>query len=234
MAPKNKVLGIIFPNMHDEAIPELTSIRTMASVPFGGRYRMIDFTLSGLVAAGVSNICVVPRSSYVSLMDHVGSGKEWDLARKRGGIKLFPPYGEAGTKGSKGKLGALSSIVAYIESSSCEYVVLSDCGIACAVDYEDVIEKHIESGADITVVYNKDTLDENAKTDNITLDVRNGKVCEVLVNDVSDKVRNCGMWVYVINKDLLVEAIHGCDAKGLKDFERDVLQAAVGTYDVRA
>ena len=233
MAPKNNVLGIIFPNMHDEAIPELTRIRTMASVPFGGRYRMIDFTLSGLVAAGVNNICVVPRTSYVSLMDHVGSGKEWDLARKRGGIKIFPPYGEAGTKGSKGKLGALSSIVAYIESSSCEYVVLSDCGIACAVDYEDVIEKHIESGADITVVYNKDTLDENAKTDNITLDVRNGKVCEVLVNDVSDKVRNCGMWVYVINKDLLVEAIHGCDAKGLKDFERDVLQAAVGTYNVR-
>ena len=62
MAPKDKVLGIIFPNSHDEAIPELTSIRTMASVPFGGRYRMIDFTLSGLVAAGVANICHSPTT----------------------------------------------------------------------------------------------------------------------------------------------------------------------------
>lgn len=233
MAPKGKVLGIIFPNMHDEAIPELTRIRTMASVPFGGRYRMIDFTLSGFVAAGIDNIAVVPRTSYVSLMDHVGSGKEWDLARKRGGLKIFPPYGEAGTKSGKGKQGALSAIVSYIEYSPCEYVVLADCGIASALDYGDVVEKHIESKADITIVYNKEMLDETAKTDNVTLDVRNGKVCEILVNDVSNKVRNCGMWVYVINKNLLVNAIHECDAKGLKEFERDVLQAAVGTLEVR-
>ena len=105
MATNNKVLGIIFPNMHDEAIPELTRIRTMASVPFGGRYRMIDFALSGFVAAGIEDICVVPRTSYVSLMDHVGSGKEWDLARKNGGLKIFPPYGEAGTKAKYGPSG---------------------------------------------------------------------------------------------------------------------------------
>ncbi|MBQ5782088.1 MAG: glucose-1-phosphate adenylyltransferase subunit GlgD [Oscillospiraceae bacterium] len=234
MAPKDKVLGIIFPNMHDEAIPELTSIRTMASVPFGGRYRMIDFVLSGLVAAGVEDICVVPRTSYVSLMDHVGSGKEWDLARKRGGLKIFPPYGEAGTKAGKGKLGALATIINVIEDSSCEYVLLADCGIISALDYEEVIEKHIESKADITIVYNKDTLCENAKTDNVTLDVRNGKVCEMLVNDVSDKVRNCGMWVYVVNKDLLVEAINTCASKGLTNFERDVVQAAIGTLEVKA
>ena len=133
MATKNnKVLGIIFPNMHDEAIPELTRIRTMASVPFGGRYRMIDFALSGLVAAGVENICVVPRTSYVSLMDHVGSGKEWDLARKRGGLKIFPPYGEAGTKATQGRQGALEAIADYIESTPCEHVILADCGIRYA------------------------------------------------------------------------------------------------------
>ena len=233
MVPKDKVLGIIFPNMHDKAIPELTRIRTMASVPFGGRYRMIDFALSGFVAAGIDNIAVVPRTSYVSLMDHVGSGKEWDLARKRGGLKIFPPYGEAGTKATKGRQGALESIVGYIESVPCEYVVLADCGIACAVDYDDVVEKHIESKADITIVYNKDVLDETAKTDNVTLDVRNGKVCEMLINDVSDKVRNVGMWIYVINKDILVKAIHDCESKGLSEFERDVLQAAVGTLEIR-
>ena len=233
MAPKDKVLGIIFPNMHDEAIPELTRIRTMASVPFGGRYRMIDFTLSGFVAAGIDNICVVPRTSYVSLMDHVGSGKEWDLARKRGGLKIFPPYGEAGTKSKFGKQGALEAIVGYIEDTPCEYVVLADCGIASAIDYADVIEKHAESGAEITVVYKKEHLDETAKTDNVVLDVRNGKVCEILINDVTDKVRNCGMWVYVVNKDLLVNAIHECEAKGLSDFERDVIQRGVGTLEIR-
>jgi len=233
MAVKDKALGIIFPNMHDEAIPELTRIRTMASVPFGGRYRMIDFALSGFVAAGIDNICVVPRTSYVSLMDHVGSGKEWDLARKNGGLKIFPPYGEAGTKAKYGKQGALEAIVEYIEDAACEYVVLADCGVVSAVDYADVLEKHEESGADITVVYKKELLDETAKTDNVVLDVRNGKVCEILINDVTDKVRNCGMWIYVINKDLLVSKIHECEAKGLSEFERDVLQAGVGSLEIR-
>ena len=233
MATKNKVLGIIFPNMHDEAIPELTRIRTMASVPFGGRYRMIDFALSGFVAAGVENICVVPRTSYVSLMDHVGSGKEWDLARKNGGLKIFPPYGEAGTKATKGRQGALEAIVSYIESSPCEYVLLADCGIAHAVDYADVVEKHVESGADVTVVYKKELLDETAKTDNVVLDVRNGKVCEMLINDVTEKVCNCGMWIYVFKKEVLVKAINDCAAKGLSEFERDVIQRNVGTWEIR-
>jgi len=230
MATKNKVLGIIFPNMHDEAIPELTRIRTMASVPFGGRYRMIDFALSGFVAAGIEDICVVPRTSYVSLMDHVGSGKEWDLARKRGGLKIFPPYGEAGTKATQGRQGALEAVVDYIESTPCEYVILTDCGIAHAVDYADVIEKHAESGADITVVYKKELLDETAKTDNVVLDVRNGKVCEILINDVTEKVRNCGMWIYVFNKELLVKAIHECEAKGLPNLNATLFSAMLAHW----
>lgn len=76
MTSGNKVLGIIFPNMHDEAVKELTELRTSASIPFGGRYRLIDFTLSEFVAAGVSNVCLVVKRNYVSLMDHLGSGRE--------------------------------------------------------------------------------------------------------------------------------------------------------------
>lgn len=233
MVTKNNILGIIFPNMHDEAIPELTRIRTMASVPFGGRYRMIDFTLSGLVAAGVLDICVVPRTSYVSLLDHVGSGKDWDLARKRGGLKIFPPYGEAGTKATQGRQGALEAIVDYIESKPFDHVILADCGIAHAVDFGDVVKKHIENNADITVVYKKEFLDKTSKTDNVVLDVRNGKVCEMLINEVTEKVRNCGMWIYVFKKDLLVNAIRECEAKGLSEFERDVIQRNVGTLEIR-
>lgn len=234
MAPTGKVLGIIFPNMHDEAIPELTRIRTMASVPFGGRYRMIDFILSGFVAAGIDNICVVPRTSYVSLMDHIGSGKEWDLARKRGGVKIFPPYGEAGTKTGKGKIGALESIVGYIESAQCDYVVLSDCDIACAIDFDDVIKYHSENDADITIVYRREKHDPAAKSDNMTLELDGTRVSEVLINDVSDKEVNSGMWTYVINKSLLVKIIHSCKSRGLKAFEQDVLQSSTDMLNIQA
>ncbi len=208
MVPKGKVLGLIFPNMHDEAIPELTQIRTMASVPFGGRYRMIDFTLSSFVASGIDNISVVPRTSYVSLMDHIGSGKEWDLARKRGGIKIFPPYGEAGTKSGKSKISALESILKYLETASYEYVILSDCDIVCAIDFHDVIKHHITNDADITVVYRKEFHDPAAKSDNITLELNGSRVTEILINDVSNEEVNSGMWSYVINKELLVKIIH--------------------------
>ena len=84
-------LGIIFPNSYDELVPDLTSVRLMASIPFAGRYRMIDFVLSSLVHSGIDNITVLVRENYFSLLDHLGSGREWDLSRKNGGLNIFPP-----------------------------------------------------------------------------------------------------------------------------------------------
>ena len=86
------VAGIIFSNVHDANIPELTRKRTLASVPFGCRYRLIDFALSNMVNSGISNISVITHYNYQSLMDHIGAGKDWDLARRAGGIKILPPF----------------------------------------------------------------------------------------------------------------------------------------------
>ena len=88
---QNQTLGIIFSNMHDDLLGELTAKRTTGSVPFGGRYRFIDFTLSNMVNAGISDVGVIAKTSYQSLLDHLGSGKDWDLARRSGGIKILPP-----------------------------------------------------------------------------------------------------------------------------------------------
>ena len=86
-------LGIIFPNAHDSLVQELVAERTMASVPFGGRYRLVDFVLSSMVNSGISNVSIVVKQNYHSLMDHLGSGKAWDLSRKREGLYLLPPFG---------------------------------------------------------------------------------------------------------------------------------------------
>ena len=86
------VAGLIFSNIHNSSMPELTSIRTMASVPYGCRYRLVDFPLSNMVNSGITKIGIITHNNYQSLMDHIGSGKDWDMARRSGGIKILPPY----------------------------------------------------------------------------------------------------------------------------------------------
>ena len=87
-----EVAGLILSNIHNASVPELTGIRTMASIPFGCRYRLVDFPLSNMVNSGITKIGIVTHNNYRSLMDHIGTGKDWDLARRSGGIKILPPY----------------------------------------------------------------------------------------------------------------------------------------------
>ena len=149
-------LGIIFTNMHDEELSELTEKRTFGSIPFGGRYRLIDFALSNMVNAGISDIGVITKSNYLSLMDHLGSGREWDLARKRGGLTILPPFGRSNTSGVyRGRLEALSNFIAYIRSSAADDVLISDSDVIANIDLKDFIARHNSSGAEITILYKK-------------------------------------------------------------------------------
>ena len=119
---KKKAMGIIFANMHDSAVSEMTQQRSMASLPFGGRYRMIDFYLSALVDSGISQVAVVTKSNYQSLMDHIESGRSWDLARRKG-ITVLPPYAYENADSNSayhGRIAAIYGIMSYIENASAE------------------------------------------------------------------------------------------------------------------
>ena len=130
-----KALGIIFSNIHNETIDELTRKRTSASIPFGGRYRLIDFALSNLVSADIVNVGILAQKNYQSLMDHLGSGKDWDLSRRNGGLVIFPPYGSYKSDNLySNRLEALISIRGYIEKAKEEQVVLMDCDSANVID----------------------------------------------------------------------------------------------------
>ena len=124
--------GLVFSNIHDKCIPELTRRRTMASVPFGCRYRLIDFTLSNLVNAGIGKVGVIVHNNYQSLLDHIGNGKDWDLARRSGGIKILPPFitsydSQAASRLYASRLQALMGVLSFIEHATEDYCVLSDC-----------------------------------------------------------------------------------------------------------
>ena len=152
-----KSVGIIFSNIHDKDINELTATRTLASVPFGGRYRLIDFVLSNMVNSGINDVGVITKYNYQSLMNHIGSGKSWDLSRKHGGIMILPPFGKqtAQTKVYSSRFEAISNAAYYLRDKTEDYVVMSDCDNVCNIDYMDVIKFHEKNNADITVVYRK-------------------------------------------------------------------------------
>ena len=147
------VAGIIFANINDTLLKRLTSKRSMASVPFGARYRLIDFPLSNLVNAGVSSVGIITKENYRSLMDHVGNGVYWDLDRKNGGLYLLPPYVTSGTKRYNGTVDALHGAFDYIDRCNAEYMVLCNADTIANIDLNAALKSHIEKNADITLVY---------------------------------------------------------------------------------
>ena len=159
----SKTLGIVFSNMHDSMLGQLTENRTMASVPFGGRYRLIDFVLSNLINSGIKDVGIITKSNFQSLMDHVGNGKEWDLSRKKGGLTILPPYGSQEAVLYRGRLEALGNIYNYIRSSKAEIVVMTDCDNITSIDYSDVLRYHKEKDADITVVYKHKPITDSSR-----------------------------------------------------------------------
>ncbi len=151
------VAGLIFSNIHNATIPELTSVRTMASLPFGCRYRLVDFPLSNMVNSGITKIGIIAHNNYQSLLDHIGTGKDWDLARRSGGIKILPPFinaysNAAGNRLYKSRLEALMGVVHFIAKCNEEHMVLSDCDFICNIDLNEVLAYHVEKGADMTIV----------------------------------------------------------------------------------
>lgn len=146
------VLGMIFANIHEEALGSLTDLRTMGSVPFCSRYRLIDFPLSNMVESGVTKIGVVTNANFNSLMDHVGTGKPWDLSRKTDGLFLLPPFASNSVTMWGNRIDAIFGNMNFLDHSNQEYVLMSDCNHILNIDLEKVFDAHEKNDADITIV----------------------------------------------------------------------------------
>lgn len=159
----NNILGIVYANVHDDVLPNLTEKRSMASVPFAGRYRLIDFSLSNLTNAGISHVGIITKQNYQSLMDHIGSGREWDLDRKAGGLLILPPFisGGIGDGVYKNHLQALLGIMNFLNRAKQEYVVICDSDVIANVDIGEMFSRHIENNADFTIAYKYGKLPKN-------------------------------------------------------------------------
>ena len=222
------VTGIIFSNLHDNDISELTRVRTLASVPFGCRYRLIDFPLSNMVNSNISNINVIAQYNYHSLMDHIGTGKDWDLARRSGGVKILPPYinANSGVLNTvyNTRLDALKSVGYSIAQLTSDYVVMSDCNVICNIDFNDMINDHIASGADVTIAVKRMELDRaTAKANTIVFSSKEGRITDLLPNPTNfDGFADVSLNMLVINRKYLQEIVLDATAHGFTSITRDI------------
>ncbi len=226
-----KAAGLILSNIHDNNIPEMTAKRTMASLPFGGRYRLIDFPLSNMVNSGITKVGIVTHDNYRSLIDHIGTGKDWDLARRNGGIILLPPFITAfdsprANKLYTTRLEALMGVMEFINHCSEDLIVLSDSDVVCNMDLRAVINQHEATGADVTVVVREKTMTDSDRkvTGSIVISDENGTIKEFVENTATAQGKcDVSMNIAVITRSFLVSLLNNSIAHGLKGFYSQAL-----------
>ena len=217
-----KAMGIIFAN--DGSIGSLTEKRTMASLPFGGRYRQVDFALSNLSAANIRHVGIITRHSYQSLMHHVGSGEEWGMELGEGGLEYLTPYAMSRTDNYRGKLESLYSAFDFLEfGDEDEYVVMIDSAILSNIDLNDVLESHISSGKTITVV-TKAGIANGAKQLDLAVKVdEKGEILDMAVDYVAPEDYVASMDIFVLSKKWLKKQIKEHIAHALYHMDRDLV-----------
>ncbi|MEL7609917.1 MAG: glucose-1-phosphate adenylyltransferase subunit GlgD [Bacillota bacterium] len=229
------LFGLIYTGESNMQLRDLTYSRSIAAVPFGGRYRCIDFILSSMVNSGITNVGVIAQKNYHSLMDHLGSGKEWDLRRKRDGLFILPPFVTKDNTGIyKGTVDALRSCMGYIRRSAQRYAVLTGSHTIYNMTYETMLEQHIATGADITILYRNETqLDRDDQFDNLRLTMApGGRITDIEINPYrpQSSARSCD--AYILERTLLEYLVEEADAHANYDWVRDVLLQKISSLKI--
>lgn len=222
----DNAFGLIYTGEQSGRLKDLTLSRSVAAVPFGGRYRAIDFILSDMVNAGITSVGLITEKNYSSLMDHLGAGKEWDLHRKRDGLFLLPPFLTNENAGVfRGTVDAIRSVSDFIRRTPNEYVILAGSRAILNVDLVPMMEGHLSTGADITILYAEDGSlqpEEHSPDLRLILD-ETGRVTEMELDAYRPRSVNRSCDVMIMTKALLEYLLEEAYTHGEYDFHRDVL-----------
>lgn len=231
----NNAFGIIYTGDNSLRLKDLTYSRSVAAVPFGGRYRCIDFMMSCMVNSGLTNIGVITQKNYHSLMDHLGSGKEWDLHRKRDGLFMLPPFVTRDNVGLyRGTVEALKSVSGYIRRSAQRYAILAGSYTIFNTTFCDMLEQHVQTGADITIMYNEEQHfepEDQYEDLRLMLDER-GRITDMEYNPYrpGSPYKSCD--VILMEKTLLEYLVEEASAHGQYQFSQDVLMRNVAKLKI--
>lgn len=232
------IMGVIYTSRNDLRLRELTMSRAVAALPVLSRYRIIDFVLSSLVNSGARNVGVIMQKNYHSLMDHLGSGKEWDLHTRNDGLFILPPYltrENVGTYG--GMLDALRSNLRYLRRSKQEYLILTNSETVYNMNFDGALRYHIDNAADITLIYTKAgniRFDPDVTDRHVYLDVDpKGIVKDYEVGPVEPSYDNFYMDALIIRREMLAHMVDQAVAHGEHDFGKELLQSHIRAGDMK-
>lgn len=229
------VLGIIFANVHEEALDTLTAKRTMGSVPFCSRYRLIDFPLSNMVESGITKIGVVTNANFQSLMDHVGTGKPWDLSRKYNGLFILPPFSVESASMWGNRIDAIFGNMNFLNQSNQTYALISDCNHVLSIDYGEVFEYHEKTRADITIVGVKGKKPQNIGSVTVFDKVdKNGRITEMSTDPQTEKDTFYSCNIILMKKVLLETLVSAAHSKNEVSFQKNVLMANINNLKIHA
>ncbi len=218
-----KMTGIIFSNIYDTPMGALTKRRTVASMPFGGRYRFVDFALSNMVNSRVSSIGVITKYNYESLMEHLGGGSEWDLNRKDANLYILPPFATGATNVYRGNLEALSNAISFLDTTKPDYVVMCDTTVICNIDFRKALKSHIESGADVTAICSRTIEDYECDSSDLVITAKDGEAKDLAIGYMIGSHPLIGMGMFIMERKELIKIIREFVGRGRYSFEKDYL-----------
>jgi len=218
--------GIILTDTKEKQLGVLTERRSTSAMPIAGRYRLIDFILSSMVNSGIRTVGIAAQYNYSSLMDHLGSGKAWDLNRKNKGLYILPPHiGKENTGKPVGDIDILYGISTFIRKVKPDYVLIANGNTIYNTTFNEALRFHKAKHADITILYNTETNKTDKELKNYTLlNVSNsGRVTDIMKNYTHPTSKCVSMETYIIERSLLLHIIETCVAHGEHDWVVDVL-----------
>ncbi len=222
----SNAFGLIYTGENNPLMRDLAYSRAVAATPFGGRYRCIDFILSNLVNSGVTSVGLITQKNYHSLMDHLGAGKEWDLHRKREGLFMLPPFMTKENTGLyRGSVDAFRSCMGYVRRCPEQYAILTGSHTIFNTTFNDMLDQHIASGADITVMYNEiaDFSPEDQNRDlRLELD-ESGRITGLELDPYRPRTSFQSCDVFILDKQLLEYLVEEAYARGEYNFMRDII-----------
>ncbi len=225
-----RAMGLISANFSD-SLGSITDQRSLASLPFGGRYRMVDFALSSMSNSGIHNVCLITPFMYRSIMDHVGAGKQWGLSRKSGGLFILPGavYGMKNPGGSFLMRDLIQNRIS-LERTNADLVVMISSNKVFNYDFRDAMNEHIEQNRDITLFYKSTDKSEHCKGNFLVLDKDNN------LTGITHKCIGKGnhfMDCIIINRKLLIDIINWYVAAAHVDFV-DTISDNIGKLNIHA
>lgn len=234
---KNDMLGIIFSENPEASMGELTSINSLAAVPVGGRYRIIDFILSNMVNSGIIRVGVTTPLNYQSLREHLGTGKAWDMSRKNDGLYVLQSSDTSDyISDVRGGVDTLKGIMHFLKKSKQEYVLVSDCNTICNIDFDKVLESHIKNENDFTLVYTKvKTLSDKDVKRHILLNVNDDdRVTDIHVYPSKLNTNNSYMHMFITSREKLIDLVEYASTHGKHSISKDILLPAISRMNVGA